>query len=278
MQPYHPKYYQHFPIEVVRNYKQCHSISLGNWWGGKTAKEEWQETKGIMPFILHLGEGTNEKARTAFAHFEKEGLLQPNTLIIHGIALTDDEIRKCGATGISICCCPESNLFLIGKTIDIKACLKAGVNLVLGTDSTMSGSINLLEEMRIFRDNFPEIPLNQIFAFVSINARKALFLSDQYGELKDRTEELLLIRKKYEDPFENLIEANPEDIALLIHRGKPIYGDEELIQNFQISDADYSELELSGSKKIIIGDPLRLNHKIDSILGYHKTLPYLPFS
>lgn len=33
------EYYQSFPIKIIAKYPQCHSLSLGNWWGGKTAKE-----------------------------------------------------------------------------------------------------------------------------------------------------------------------------------------------------------------------------------------------
>ncbi|HHE38923.1 MAG TPA: chlorohydrolase, partial [Candidatus Cloacimonetes bacterium] len=52
------EYYEQFPINVIREYRQCHSIELGNWWGGKSAKEEWEDTKGQMPFIIHLAESS----------------------------------------------------------------------------------------------------------------------------------------------------------------------------------------------------------------------------
>ncbi|MCK4956776.1 MAG: hypothetical protein KAS49_04005, partial [Candidatus Cloacimonetes bacterium] len=115
--------YYDFPIEILKNYKQCHSISLGNWWGGKTAIEELNDTKGKMPFIIHLGEGKDEKAAQDFTKFKEQGLLQSNSLIIHGIALTEEEIKECAATGTSICWCPDSNIFLIGKTLNVDACL-----------------------------------------------------------------------------------------------------------------------------------------------------------
>ena len=143
-------YYDSFIINVIRKYRQCHSLSLGNWWGGKSAEEEMQAARGREPFILHLAEGTDEKAKNSFHNFEELGLLQPNTIIIHGISLNREEIKKCAEAGTSICCCPESNYFLIGKTIDIKACVEYGVNLILGTDSTMSGTPNLLHEIKVF--------------------------------------------------------------------------------------------------------------------------------
>ena len=271
------EYYERFPIKVIKKYKQCHSLSMGNWWGGKSAVEELKATKGKMPFILHLAEGTNEKARSAFVELEKLNLLQPNTLIIHGIALTKEDIKKCSEIGTSICCCPESNLFLIGRTIDIKTCFEFNVNLVLGTDSTMSGSSNILSEIKIFKKQFPEIPMKKIFKLFTSNAQKALFLPDSYGKLNNETSHVLLIKKKNEDPFDNLLETEMEDIELLLHQGSPIYGNQDFLNAFDIKLENYFFFELGKTKKFVIGHPEKITQEIDSILGYHKDFPYLPF-
>ena len=272
-----PSYYKSFPIEVPADYRQCHSISLGNWWGGNTAREEWEATKGKMPFILHLAEGTNEKAKKAFGLFEKQDLLQSNTLIIHGIALKKDEIRKCARAGTSICCCPESNLFLIGRTIDIKACIEYGVNLVIGTDSTMSGSPNILTEIKIFHNKFPDIPSGFIFRCITENASRALMLNPKYGKLSSTTSELLLLRKKTADIFDNLLISESIDIELLIHSGKPIYGDLKYLDYFELDKSDYFTFNSDGVDRFVIGHPERTTARIDQILGYHKPFPYLPF-
>ncbi|MBN1327545.1 MAG: amidohydrolase family protein, partial [Candidatus Cloacimonetes bacterium] len=271
------EYYNQFPILVTPDYRQCHSISLGNWWGGRSASEEWQSTKGKMPFILHLAEGVNDSAKSAFGKLEAAGLLQPNTLIIHGIALTRAEIRKCAAAGTSICCCPESNIFLIGKTIDVQDCLEFGVNLVIGTDSTMSGSTNMLTEIKIFHENFPDIPMKQVFRFVTVNAGKALMLPKKYGELSEKTSELLLLDKIDEDPYENLLLCGMNEIRLLLHEGKPIYGDVEVLEYFKYNPDEYEFFRTGNREKFVIGHPQQVNRDIDSLLGYHKDFPYLPF-
>jgi len=266
-------YYDSFSINVIRNYRQCHSLSLGNWWGGRSAEKEWQDTKGKMPFILHLAEGTDGAAKSSFQKLEELGLLQPNTLIIHGIALTPEDIKKCAEAGTSICCCPESNNFLIGETIDIKACLDSGVNLVLGTDSTMSGTPNLLHEIRIFHKYFPDIPMQEVFKLITSNAQKAMMIDADLGYLNNTCSNLLLTRKKHDDPYENLLHITEEDIEFLMYNGKPIYGSYEFLKYFELDPADYFIFSSSGKEKFAIGHP----EKIDSILGYHKELPYLPF-
>jgi len=271
------EYYNNNPINVIKNYTQCHSLSMGNWWGGKTAEEEYRNAEGKMPFIIHIGEGIDEVAKKCFPRLEELNMLQPNTLIIHGISLTRKQIKKCAESGTSICWCPESNLFLIGKTLDIDSCLEFGVNVVLGTDSTMSGSRNILYEIKFAKKNFPHIPMKEIFRMISTNARKALFLQDSYGILENETSNLLLLRMKDLDPFENILITLMDDIELFVHHGIPVYGNLKFLADFDIDRKQYHFFNLYGHKKFVKGHPELINAKIDSILGYHKDFPFLPF-
>lgn len=271
------EYYENNPITILKEYTQCHSLSMGNWWGGKTAVEEWKDSQGEKPFIIHIGEGIDDKAKLCFPKLEELDLLKPNTLLIHGIALSREQLKKCADVGSSICWCPDSNLFLVGKTLDIESCLEFGVNVVIGTDSTMSGSINILEDIKTAKKNFPDIPIKEIFRMVTSNAAKALFLKDYSGQIKDETAELLLIKKKNDDPFRNLLEIDNNDIELFIHKGIPIYGNQKFLDNFKIELSDYFLFENRNVKKFVFGHPEKVIEKIDSILGYHKNFPFLPF-
>ncbi len=132
-------YYTNFPIKVLRAYHQCHSITLGNWWGGGSPEEELLATQGKMPFVIHLGEGTDEITKVEFKELKKRHLLKNNTLMIHGIAFSHKEIEEIAAVGASVCWCPSSNMYLIGKTFDVEHALQVGANVCIGTDSTMSG-------------------------------------------------------------------------------------------------------------------------------------------
>jgi len=272
-----PAYYDSFPIHVIRDYRQCHSISLGNWWGGKSAREEWESTNGEMPFITHLAEGTDERSKSCYPRFKELGLAQPNTLIVHGIAMTPEDIADCAANGVSICVCPESNIFLIGKTIDMDACRKYGVNVVIGTDSTMSGSTNILTEIRRFREIFPHIPANEIFAMITANAQRALLLDDSYGTLQESNKHLLLMAAHTSDPYENLFHSTMHDVELLVYDGTPIYGNAAMLNHFHHDPADYFFFAHDGHKRFVKGHPEKISAEIDAALGYHKHLPYIPY-
>ena len=245
------KYYESFPINVIKDYTQCHSLSIGNWWGDKTAEEEWKDSKGIMPFILHLAEGTDEKAKSDFINLKSKGLLQPNTVMVHAIALTENDIKETAEAGASICWCPESNEFLIGKSIDVPTCLKYGVNVILGTDSTQSGSINFFHEIRAAHKMFPKIPMSVIFKMFTENAKNAMFLDDSYGFLnRNENENILILKRKHSDPFNNLIKVDMLDVILQIYKGKPIYGDAILLKYFEIDKSEYFVLKYPERKNL----------------------------
>jgi 5-methylthioadenosine/S-adenosylhomocysteine deaminase len=262
----------------VKHFRQCHSITLDNWWGGGSCEEELCLSNGNMPFIIHLSEGTDEITRKEYSILKQRHLLQPNLLIIHGIALTKTELKEIAKAGASICWCPTSNLYLIGKTLDIKSCLELGVNVVLGTDSTQTGGINILDEITNAHLKFPEIPMQTLYRMVTVNAAKALYLPPETAILNPaHTSNLLLMDALEHDPLENLLEVNSEHIQLLLHKGIPIYGDAEWLEYFQSLQADYTEFRVGKREKFVIGDPLELNDQIDAALGYHKDFPYLPF-
>ncbi|MDD3051618.1 MAG: amidohydrolase family protein [Candidatus Cloacimonetes bacterium] len=274
----HPSYYERFPINVLKNYRQCHSITLGNWWGGEDMLKEMELTEGKMPYIIHLGEGLDAETRAEFSILEKSDLLCENTLIIHGISLSDKEIEKCAETGTSINWCPSSNYFLIGKTINIDKCIESGVNIVLGTDSTLTGSVNLFAEMRFIVENFPHISCKQIYKMVSANAEKALYLDKGSSTLHDNEENILILRRKESDEFKNLVMADMDDIELFIFRSIPLFGNYSLLENFDLNPGDYSFFEMKGTKKFIFGHPEIYMEKINKSLGYKKSFPYLPCS
>jgi hypothetical protein len=271
-------YYDPMPIIVPKRFRQCHSITLGNWWGGGTPEEEMALTQGKMPFIIHLGEGTDEVTHGEFALLEKRGLLHANTLMIHGIAFSKKEIETIAKVGASVCWCPGSNFYLIGKTFDIASAMVANANVVIGTDSTMSGEISLIAEFEVIREHFPQIPLKELYRMVTVNAAKALYLDPAYATLNPANPRNLLILDQMEsDPFENLLAMEMMGIKLLIVDGVPRYGDSEYLDLLDTGGNEYTIFRTGNREKFVIGDPMEINDQIDNALGYHKDFPFLPF-
>lgn len=271
-------YYEHFPIRVLKDYRQCHSITLKNWWGGESPEEEMRLTKGKEPFIIHLGEGIDDVTKGEFAQLVKHGLLQKNTLMIHGIAFEEEDMKQIAKAGASICWCPTSNHFLIGQTLKVDLALKYGVNVTLGTDSTMSGGINLIDEFLSAKKAFPALQNNILYKMATENAVQALMLDPDYAHLNPvKTRNLLLIDQIDHDPFDNLLQIEAENINLLISDNIPRFGDSIWLERFDVDMDLYSTFRTGKREKFVLGDPLELNDQIDAKLGYHKDFPYLPF-
>jgi len=272
-----PGFYTRWPIQVLQEYRQAHSVTLNNWWGGGELEEEMDASQGKMPFIIHLGEGTDEVTRGEFDQLVRRGLLRPNTLIIHGISLTEDELAQCAAAGASICWCPASNDYLLEQALNVSAALRLGVNLVLGTDSTQTGSINMFSELRAAHQFMPHIPPQQLFGMVTANAARALHLSSGEGELGETNRHLLVTRRYHQDAFANLLNVDKEDILLFVYNGRPVYGLAHYLTYFDVDPADFDLFHLRGEERFVAGHPMAVVAEIDSVLGYHKAFPYLPF-
>lgn len=271
-------YYQQFPIRVVNAFHQCHSITLGNWWGGGTPEQELALSEGKVPFIIHLGEGTDEITKVEFKELKKRHLLKRNTLMIHGIAFSHKEIEEIASVNASVCWCPGSNMYLIGKTFDVSHALSCGANVCIGTDSTMSGGINLIDEFLTARKVYPDIKATTLYKMATVNAVHALMLPEKYAYLDpNQTSNLLLIDKIDGDPYENLLDIEAENIRLLMVDDIPRYGDADWLDFFEVNSEVYTIFRTGKREKFVLGDPMELNDMIDAKLGYHKDFPYLPF-
>ena len=76
--------------------------------------------------------------------------------LVHGLAFSKDDIDLIKKRNANVVWCADSNLYMYEKTTDIGYLLEKGVNVSIGTDSPMSGSLNILEEMKIGETVLPE--------------------------------------------------------------------------------------------------------------------------
>ncbi|WP_300164183.1 amidohydrolase [Solidesulfovibrio sp.] len=76
------------------------------------------------------------------------GLLEPKTLLAHGVALDAADIDRLAATGTAVAHCPRSNMKLGSGVAPVAALLRAGVTVGLGTDGAASNNaLNVFSEM-----------------------------------------------------------------------------------------------------------------------------------
>ncbi|MEW6140147.1 MAG: amidohydrolase family protein [Thermodesulfobacteriota bacterium] len=107
------------------------------------------------------------------------GLLGPRTVAVHLLEVSKAEISILADTGTAICLCPRSNFLLHGRLPNIGGFIAAGLNPALGTDSLASTpSLSLFDEMAFVSAEYPELPPDDLLAFSTINAAKAIGRSE----------------------------------------------------------------------------------------------------
>jgi len=76
------------------------------------------------------------------------GLLDENTVCVHCVWLTEDDVRLLQETGTKVVTCPESNMKLGSGIAPLAQLLTAGVQVGLGTDGCASNNdLDLFQEM-----------------------------------------------------------------------------------------------------------------------------------
>jgi len=274
------------PIRAILEYGLAHeATSYDLKWGDGVVAEHKKAVKNKWPFITHLCEGFDEEAMHSLETLEKLGVLDSHCLLIHCIAMSDEDIVKAAKAGASVSLCPTSNMLMFNVTAKIRKMIKSGLNLTLGTDSSASGSANLLEEIRnlrkFYRNMYSEdLEPKKIFEMVTINAAKAFWMQDKIGSLEEgKLADIMVLKARNDDPYENLASASMEDIELLVLAGKPIYGEMRFIDIFSDSKipVGYTEIVVGKKPMFVIGDPAALYREIRRKTGFHKVLDFLPF-
>lgn len=83
------------------------------------------------------------------------------------------------------CLCVNANLYIENKLPPVELFRKNNCNIVLGTDSYSSNhSLNILDEIKTVRQNFPSISTKEILQWTTLNGAKALGIDDKYGSFE----------------------------------------------------------------------------------------------
>ena len=151
-----------------------------------------------LPIHMHVHETLHEiqdqqkqSNQTPLQRLDKLGLLTPSFMAVHMTQLSDQEIEQYAQTGAHIIHCPESNLKLASGFCPVEKCLKAGINVALGTDSAASNNnLDMFGEMRTaallakgVAQNACAVPAMEAIKMATINGAKALGIEDEVGSL-----------------------------------------------------------------------------------------------
>jgi len=273
---------KNMPIRLIDKYAMAHCIcSFSLPWGEGIEAEHALAKKNNIPFVTHCSEGFDEETKKAVSVLDKKSALSEHTVLIHGIAFSDSDIQLLSENNVNVVWCPVSNLYMFETTAPIKKLLDKNVNVCLGTDSPMSGSVNIFEEIYIARKYYEEtyderLPSKKILEMLTVNPAKAFFL-DELGELKpNNLADFIVIDGDAKDPYESFASMYFENIMLVVINGRPKYADENFIPLFETLNIPFQKIRVENKKKIIEGDVLGLLDRIRKSVGFNKEFEFLP--
>ena len=187
---------------------------------------------------LHVAEGTDALSEEEFTFLQSQSLLNPKGVLIHGISLGPADFRAMAATGTALVWSPRSNLELYGATADVAAALGAGVEVALAPDWAVTGSGNILDELRTAAEwNRSRLggllTSRHLVDMVTSIPAHAAGIDDEVGALRAGLRaDLLVLRGDASDPYGSVLRATAREVQLVMIEGVPLYGDGALMQKF----------------------------------------------
>ncbi len=275
-------FYDIIPTKAIRNYTLAHSISSFYLAWGDGIKEEYQKAlEQDVPFITHISEGFDDETVANLVTLEKLGALGAHSVLIHGIAFSESDMDLIKKRGASVVWCCDSNIFMFNDTTNIKMLLDKGINVCIGTDSPMSGGLNLLYEMKFdmkyYRKKYgEELSDDTIYRMVTENPAKAFRLYDNGSIKEGNLADLIVVRDRGGSYQNSVVNAELKDIMLVVINGMPVYGNSEYASLFKGCNVNYQEVVVDGVEKVVIGDLVGLLKRINRAVGFKKEFPFMP--
>jgi len=219
-----------FPVRVLRHDAWAHSLAFG---GDLSVK--YAATPKRCPFILHACEGVDELARKEFWGVDRLGVLNSNTVLVHGLAVDPEGVALMILRQASLIVCPSSNYFLFEKLPDMTL-LNAIGRVALGNDSPLTASGDLLDEIRFAIDRCGILP-DQAYRMVTTIPAEILRLTGSEGAIEESgVGDLIAIRDTGTDPAERLRILSMRDIEFVMVGGRVQLASEALIDRLPFSE------------------------------------------
>jgi 5-methylthioadenosine/S-adenosylhomocysteine deaminase len=229
---------QHFYKGIVRNVEQTDEPDLpeaGTHIADVEAKDHAKFLKRLNSvdcLLLHLSEGTDERAREHFLALKAPSgkwAVTDSLAGIHCVALQKEDFDVLAEAGAAMVWSPLSNLLLYGQTADVSRAKSAGVPMALGPDWSPSGSKNLLGELKIARlvDRLDGSGLTDfdVLALATRNPAQILGWDKQLGTIEEgKRADVFVVAGESGDGHAHLFTRGERDVELVVVNGVPRYG------------------------------------------------------
>lgn len=231
--PWEPDFDADFPVRVAR-VRGAHSLGFETDVAARAAE-------GSGPFCIHLAEGTDAESADEVRELDRRGLLTPELLAVHVVGADDDGIARLRGSGAAVVWCPTSNLFLFGRTAPPEL-LAPGMDVLVGSDSLLTGDGDLLDELRAARA-LGLLCDDRLLDAVGVTAARRLGLPQPSLDL-GAPADLAVFRRP-------VLESTPADVALVMVEGAVRVLDPGLAPSLPLTAGGRS-MEIAGVARWIV--------------------------
>jgi cytosine/adenosine deaminase-related metal-dependent hydrolase len=243
-----------FPVGVLRGFGW--SYALGGPGYGPPVSESFAACATDRPWMIHLAEGTDEVACAELARLDALGCLASHTVLIHGVGLGADDVDRVIAAGAAVVWCPSSNKALLGRTLDPHRLHAAG-RLALGTDSRVSGSRDLLEELRVAGAH-DGLAASSLLALVTTDAARILRTPGRGELVHGAHADMVIVEDRGGPAARSLLNASRAELRAVVRGGLPRIADPDFADWFAVAGVETVAVTLDGRPKLLdrtLADP-----------------------
>ncbi len=248
----------HFPVRVVNRFGWAHSLGMehrpvgAHGEPGGVVAERAASTPPDVPFVVHAAEGVDALAASEIDLLEARSSLRSNTVIVHGLAITPGQWHRLFGQGVSLVWCPQSNIFLFGRTLCMPRVLEspsARRHVCLGSDSRVTGSRDLLDELRTAATT--GVAAADLYRMVTSWSADILRLPDAGRIRIGAPADFTVVPAKATTAEDSLLRCFRADVSLVVRRGTPVVGDPALEGVFSARNVHVRPIEVDGQRRLM---------------------------
>jgi cytosine/adenosine deaminase-related metal-dependent hydrolase len=236
-------------------------------------------------YLPHIAEGIDPEAQNEYhclagINPDSVDVVESNTSVIHGVGVQASDIADFAASGASLVWSPRTNIDLYGNTADVVTYSNYGVNIALGTDWIVSGSMNMTREMACidylnqnhYSNHFTD---RQLWEMATKNGAKALGVGDQLGQITEGyIADIAIFAADTGEDYRAVLDAGVSDVRLVMRGGTPLVGDRDLVEGIRSDASNCESIDVCSNDRLICATP-DTGSSLSDILGTQQS--YEPF-
>jgi len=243
-------------ITVFQNTQSLHSVRMEQWWPLKL--NNIFNLK--FPVTIHVGEGTDLASFNEINKLIKWNVFKRDLVGIHGVAMNREQATSFKA----LVWCPASNFFLVGTSAPVNQ-LKHSTKIIFGTDSTVSASRDIWEQLRIAKATHM-LKDYELFKALTTVPADVWGMKGRGSIIKNNRADVVVAKKRNAlQGLEAFFAVTPEDIFMVMHKGNINLFDSSLLPQVEkagVAVDGYYKLNVGGTDKYVKGNMPELMKQI----------------